>query len=235
MLREPVAVFFSLAFPLVIYAFIGSAYADEEIEEGVRLIDLMFPALVGTVAVNLSIMGMPVYFAEIRSRGVLKRYATLPMPGWVFGVAVIGSLLVLFVLSALLLMAVVGITYHLRPGLFSFRFLGLMALLVTWVSAVGFYLGSMPTKVRTIQTVSAALFFLMFFGSGVAAPLDGLPSWLEITTRINPLRHWFDGLVDAYLGETSSWQLWLRMLAVLPVAAALVPLGLRNLRRETSD
>lgn len=230
--REPVAVFFSLAFPLIIYAFIGSAYAEDEIEPGIRLIDVMFPGLVATVAANLTLMGMPVYFGEIRSRGVLKRYRSLPMPGWVFGVAVVGSLVVLFALSAAILVVVVGTTHRLQPGLVSPTFIGLLVVLLAWVSAFGFFLGCLPVKTRTIQTVSAAAFFVAFFGSGMAAPLDGLPGWLELLTRANPLRHWFDGLIDAYLGEPLDGRLLARMAAVLPVAALAVVAGLHFLRRE---
>jgi len=54
LLREPVAVFFSLAFPLIIYIFIGIPYAEQIIPDTkVKFIDMMFPTLVGTVAANL--------------------------------------------------------------------------------------------------------------------------------------------------------------------------------------
>ena len=37
--RQPIAVFFSLAFPLVIYLFIGLPFADQAVAEGVRYIE----------------------------------------------------------------------------------------------------------------------------------------------------------------------------------------------------
>ena len=71
LLREPVAVFFSLAFPLIIYIFIGIPYAEQIIPDTkVKFIDMMFPTLVGTVAANLLLMGLPIYLAELRSRQV---------------------------------------------------------------------------------------------------------------------------------------------------------------------
>ena len=46
LLREPVAVFFSLAFPLIIYVFIGIPYGSTEIAPGVHFIDAMFSSLI---------------------------------------------------------------------------------------------------------------------------------------------------------------------------------------------
>ena len=42
LLREPVAVFFSLAFPVIMYVFIGIPHGSTEIGSGVHFIDAMF-------------------------------------------------------------------------------------------------------------------------------------------------------------------------------------------------
>ncbi len=233
--REPVAVFFSLAFPLILYVFIGSAYASEEISEGVLLIDIMYPALLGTVAANLALMGVPIYLVDLRSRKVLRYYATLPMPGWVFPVAVAISFLVLLVGAALILTAVVGISYSINTTtLISPLFLLTYALMLWWLLVFGFFLGSLPWKARTVQATATAIFFVMFFGSGVAAPLSGLPVWIEWLTRLNPLRHWFDVLIALYTGEPPVVDMsqWSKLLPVLVVVMILLPYTIRNFRRS---
>jgi len=232
--REPVAVFFSLVFPLVILAFIGSAYADEEIKDGVRFIEVMFPALLGTVAANITTMGLPIYFGELRARGVLKRYRSLPVPGWLVGVAIEGSLVLLLIVSAAVVSAAVGIFYGLRITAISPLFLLLMLGLVTWLSCVGFVLGALPVKTRTVQSISAAVFFLMFFGSGYAAPIDGLPSWLQFITSFNPLRFWFDALTNVYLGDPISGGDVGKLMATLVGAALTFALALRLYGAESN-
>lgn len=232
LLREPIAVFFSLGFPLVILAFIGTAYAEEEVDDGIRFIEIMFPALIGTVAANITTMGMPGYFADLRSRGVLKRYRSLPVPRWMIGAAIEGSLLVLLALSTAIVAVAVGVVYGLRAEALSPAFAVLMLGLVAWLSALGLLLGALPYQARTIQAVSAAVFFLMFFGSGYAAPIDGLPGWLQAVATWNPLRVWFDALVDVYLAQPLDVATGAGLVATLAVAGATVPLSLRLLGRE---
>ena len=234
LMREPVAVFFSLAFPLVIYLFIGSPYANEEVQDGVRFIDFMFPALLGTVSTNLLLMGMPIYFAELRGRGVDRRYRVIPLPGFVFGIAILGAMLVLVLVASGVIIAVVGIAHGLRPEAISLDFVVLNLLLVAWLCGAGYFLGSLPLGTRTTQAMTAAAFFVLFFGSGVAAPLDGLPEWLQALTQFNPLRHWFDWVTTVYAGiEPADGTIW-KSLIVIPIAALLSLVGLWNNRRAVS-
>lgn len=234
LLREPIAVFFSLGFPLVILAFIGTAYAEEEVDDGIRFIEIMFPALIGTVAANITTMGMPGYFADLRSRGVLKRYRSLPVQRWMIGAAIEGSLLVLMAISTAIIAFTVGIVYGLRIEALSPAFLVLMIGLIAWLSCLGLFLGSIPMKARTIQAISAAVFFLMFFGSGYAAPIDGLPGWLQAIATYNPLRIWFDALVNVYLDQGIGVGDALGLVLTLAVFLATFPISLRLLGRENA-
>ncbi|WP_314145870.1 ABC transporter permease [uncultured Leifsonia sp.] len=234
LVREPLAVFFSLAFPLVIYFFIGAPYADELVKPNVRFIDVMFPSLVGAVAANLMLMGMPVYFAELRSRGVDRRYKVMPLPGWVFGVAIVVAMCVLLLPAAAIIVTIVAVLHGLLPAVVSPLYVSINILLFTWLCLVGYFLGALPFGTRTTQAVSGALFFIMFFGSGAAAPLEGLPPWLQSITEFNPLRHWFDWLTAVYteteLPPETAW----KSLLVIPCAAVLALLGLRNSKRVES-
>ena len=234
LLREPVAVFFSLAFPLVIYLFIGSPYANEQLDNGVRFIDFMFPTLVGTVAANLLLMGMPVYFAELRSRGVDRRYKVLPLPGVVFAIAILVAMLCLVALASAVIITVVGIAHGLRPEAVSLGYLALNLTLVAWLCCFGYLLGSLPFGARTTQAISAAVFFVLFFGSGAAAPLEGLPEWIQVLTQFNPLRHWFEWLTSAYTGAPLAHGTVWKSLVVLPVGAVLALIGLWNQKKGAS-
>ena len=143
LVREPVAVFFSLAFPLVIYVFIGIPYANIEVGEGIRFIDTMVPGLIGTVGSNLLLMGMPIYLSELRTRGVTKRYRTLPLPGWVFAVAVLAAMMVLVVFSYAVVLTLVGIRHGLLAQIANPLFVILNIALLAWLSCLGFMLGAL--------------------------------------------------------------------------------------------
>ena len=72
-LREPFAVFFSLAFPLILLLFVGSIGGTEELPAGGRFIDAYMATMIGVTAANVGLMGMSIHIAENRGQGVLKR------------------------------------------------------------------------------------------------------------------------------------------------------------------
>ena len=227
LLREPVAVFFSLAFPLIIYVFIGIPYGFTEIAPGVHFIDAMFSSLILTVAANLLLMGLPIYLAELRSRGVDRRYAVLPLPGRLFASGVLASMLILLAASSAVIGMVVGLRDGLRNSLWSPVYLLLLIGSILWLSALGFLIGALRVSARTTQALSAAIFFIMFFGSGAAVPLEGLPEILQKVLEWNPLKQWLDVMVGVYTGTGASRTEWLRLLLALPMTTICALGGLR--------
>lgn len=232
LIREPVAVFFSLAFPLVIYVFIGIPYGNKEIEDGVRFVDVMFPALIVTVVANLLLMGLPIYLAELRSRGADRRYAILPLPAWVFVGAVLTATVTMVVGGAAIIVGVVAVRDGLRPTFLHPIFLLLILGSLVWLSALGFLVGSLRLSSRTTQAMSAVVFFTMFFGSGGAVPLEGLPQLLQDILTWNPLKQWLDVMVGVYTGLGVDRAEWLRLLMAVPLTIVSVGLGLRLWRRS---
>ena len=233
LLREPVAVFFSLVFPVIMYVFIGIPYASTEVAPGVRFIDVMFPSLILTVIANLLLMGMPIYLAELRSRGIDRRYATLPLRGGHFVIALLLSTLVLIAGAVAVVLLVVAAHDGVRSELWSPRLLLVMAGSIVWLSALGFLIGALRVSSRTTQALSAAVFFLMFFGSGAAMPLDQLPEILKRILEWNLLKQWLDVAVGLYTGTGGERVEWLRLLLALPLTLGCVLAGSRLWRRRT--
>jgi ABC-2 type transport system permease protein len=231
LLREPVAVFFSLAFPAVIYVFIGIPYADEVVDDGLRFIDVVFPALVGTVAANLLLMGLPIYVAELRGREVDKRYRAMPLPPGVFGAAVVIAMLTLVAAASAVIVAMVAVGSGLRAEVLDPLFVLLNLAFVAMLCPIGFFLGTLAFSARTIQALTAAVFFVLFFGSGAAAPLDGLPGPFRAVLEWNPLKIWFDLLVTVYVDRGVELSLWLRTALTVVVSALALAGGLRNWKR----
>lgn len=233
LLREPVAVFFSLVFPVIMYVFIGIPYASTEVAPGVRFIDVMFPSLILTVIANLLLMGVPIYLAELRSRGIDRRYATLPLRGGHFVAALLLSTLALIAGAVAVVLLVVAARDGVRSELWNPRLLLIMAGSIVWLSALGFLIGALRVSARTTQALSTAVFFLMFFGSGAAMPLDQLPEILKRILEWNPLKQWLDVAVGLYTGTGVERVEWLRLLLALPLALGCVLVGSRLWRRRS--
>ena len=225
--------FFSLAFPVIMYVFIGIPYASTEVAPGVRFIDVMFPSLILTVIANLLLMGMPIYLAELRSRGIDRRYATLPLRGGHFVIALLLSTLALVMAASTIIVLVVAVRDGVRPELWNPRLLLIMAGSIVWLSALGFLIGALRVSSRTTQALSAAVFFLMFFGSGAAMPLDQLPEILKRILEWNPLKQWLDVAVGLYTGTGVERVEWLRLALALPLTLGCVLAGSRLWRRRT--
>ena len=176
-------------------------------------------------------MGLPIYVAELRSRQVVKRYRALPLPGWIFATAVVVAMLSLVACAAALIIAMVATGSGLRPEAVDPLFIALNLAFVALLCPVGFLLGTLPFSARTIQALTAAVFFTLFFGSGAAAPLEGLPAGVRGVLEWNPLKIWFDQLTTVYVGGSVDGGGWLELAATLVAAALSLLVALRNWRR----
>ena len=105
--------FFTMAFPLLLLLFVGAVYGNE-VNDGVKYIDEFVPTVVAIVAANLGVMGVSLNLADLRARGVLRRYKLVPLPLWCFFAAQIAVGVVMFVVSLSALFAVTALGYGLR-------------------------------------------------------------------------------------------------------------------------
>lgn len=70
----------------------------------------------------------------------------------------------------------------------------LEALMAFALTTFGVFVASRIQKMEGFQVVMQLLLFPMIFLSGALFPLNGLPSWLAVITRINPLTYAVDPL-----------------------------------------
>ncbi len=216
-LREPFAVFFSLAFPLILLLFVGSIGGDEKLPGGGRFIDSYMAVMVGVTAANVGIMGMSIHVAENRAHGVLKRYRLSPMPAWSYFAAQIVTGLAVLVISVIAL-AVITFAVYGPPqdaNWLAFILVSLLSLYVTM--SYGLLLGGLPLPVRSIQVVSAAIFFLAFFASGAALPREAFPGWLRVVSDYNPLTIINEALMNSYIDKPVNWLAFLVLLVTTVV------------------
>src|SRR5262249_18766893 len=79
-LREPVAPFWGLAFPMALLAVMGVAAPGRRADlGGLRLVAVYEPVLIAFVTVAFAIQGLPAVVAGYRERRILRRMATTPV------------------------------------------------------------------------------------------------------------------------------------------------------------
>jgi ABC-2 type transport system permease protein len=70
--------------------------------------------------------------------------------------------------------------------------IGTELLMAVALTAFGVFVASRIQRMEGFQVVMQLLLFPMLFLSGALFPLNGLPAWLTVLTRVNPLTYAID-------------------------------------------
>lgn len=231
-LREPVALFFVVAFPVLLLLVFGGIYGNEPsvMFGGQGAVDVLVPGFIGLIIATSALMSLPIALATDRESGALRRFQAAPVsPLTVLAARVIVNLLVSLVGAALVFWlgwAIYGLQMPAQP----LRLLFLFVLGSLSLYAVGFLIGGTVGGARGAQAVGNALLFPMIFLSGAALPQALLPDTMLTISRALPLTYIVDGLQRAWYGE--AWNVG----AVAILAGLLVVMGwlaVRTFRWQT--
>jgi ABC-2 type transport system permease protein len=231
LLREPAAVLFTLALPLVLLALNGSqGNAPQPELGGAGLVDVLIPGFLVYVMATSAIMVLPETLADYRDHGILRRMRISPLKP----VHIIGSHAathLLMILAGVLLLVAVGlVAYDLSlPAAWAPTVLAITASAAA-VVAIGFLLGSVLPTVRTTQAVAAALFFPAIFVSGAMWPREALPDFARTIGDALPLTYAVRAIREAWSAGVVDWTA-VGILAATTAVAAVI--ALRTFRWES--
>lgn len=188
LLREPLALFWSLAFPVISTAVLGLlAPAPQAGLGGLRLVDVYQPVLAAFAVTVLSVQSLPAVIATYRERGVLRRLATTPVGPQRLLAAQLAVNLGVELASAAGVVAVGCAGFHARlpgnPAGF------LAALLVTAAStlAIGLLVGALAPTGRTANAAGGVLYVGMMASAGLWVPRALMPAGLRAVSAASPL------------------------------------------------
>jgi ABC-2 type transport system permease protein len=220
--REPIALVFALAFPLVVLLVLAGVFgADVEPFGGVRAVDYYVPGYLAVVIASVGLIALPVHVAALRERGVLRRLraSSVPMTS-VFGAQVIVNVVMATVGGGVLLVAA-GLIYDVRfPSSAGWVALAFGMSTLSFV-AVGFLLGSLAPTARAAQAIGLVLFFPMWLLSGAGPPTSVMTDTMRRLSDVLPLSHVVAAIQDPWLGRGSNVPALLLLSAVLVGAALL--------------
>lgn len=224
-LREPMAAFFTLAFPLMLLFLFGSIYGNKPSPffGGYGSVDVSVPAYMAIIIANSGLLSLTIGLASYREHGILRRLKATPLRPY----AILGAQVIVIFLMTTLGMALLVIAGRLVYGL---RFDGnplyvLGAFVLSSVSffALGFVLAGLLPTARTAQIVAMVLFYPMIFLSGAAIPREVLPESVRQFAQVLPLSHVVTLLRGLWTGDPWGNYLWETViLIVLLIAGILV-------------
>lgn len=211
-LREPVAFFFSLAYPVLLLLLFGFIYGNEPSPEfwgrNFGTVDASVPAYAGIIIGTVALMGIPIDTAAARETGVLRRYRATPLRPAIFMFASLAVYLVIAIIGMILLILTGIFIFDLKiAGSYLDIFLALILCALAFYS-LGYLVASLVPTARLAQVVGMVIFFPMMFLSGAGMPLQLLPENLRRVSDFLPLSYIVRLLQGLWFGDP--WQeLWL--------------------------
>ncbi|MFG1605194.1 ABC transporter permease [Actinoplanes sp. NPDC049265] len=188
--RNPMAAFFTVAFPLLFLIIVAALVGDERTPDGVPVAQyLVTPfAVFGMAQASFTVLAVDT--AALRESGVLLRLRGAP----VTAAAVIASRIAASLVAALLSLALVT---GVGAGVYGVHIVGhkLPALLVTVVlgvaclCALGLALTSLTRTVTAAQAIAQGILIPLAFISDVFIVGADLPRVLDVAGSLLPLKH----------------------------------------------
>jgi ABC-2 type transport system permease protein len=211
--RNPASAFFTFAFPLM-FLVIFTSLITGTITIGSQEIDLstyyvMAEAAFGVISACFTNIAISVTFQ--RDQGILKRTRGTPLPGWAYLTArVVHAMTIAFVLVAITVaFGVIFYSASLPTGIPLVQFV--LTLLVGGLSFAALALAltaAIPNADAAPPIVNAAVLPLLFL-SGIFFPVgDDAPTWIRAVSNIFPVRHFFEAMSSAFLGNAIPFDWW---------------------------
>jgi ABC-2 type transport system permease protein len=222
-LREPMAAFFTLAFPLMMLFLFGSIYGNKPTPffGGYGSVDVSVPSYTAVIIATSGLLFLTIAMASYREHGILRRLKATPLrPQAILGAQVIVIFLMTTLGMALLVIAA-KIVYGLRfPG-DPLSVLAAFVLSCLSFFALGFVLAGLLPTARTAQIVAMVLFYPMIFLSGATLPREILPESIQKFAQVLPLTHVVTLLRGLWMGEP-----WGDHLGEVGILSALLIIGI---------
>ena len=189
-LRDPLTVFWSIAFPclwLIIMAVIIGVPIPGFAYQGLNFASIVFPAGLSLVLLNSSFIGVPMTLTNYRENGVLRRLRATPVKISTLSLGFSISQVTFVVLGVLVLIALSRIFLEVRILGSKAAFIGVLALGMLTFLAIGCAIGSIAGSFRTANIIIWTAFTPMLMLSELFLPIAILPAWLQPVARALPL------------------------------------------------
>lgn len=221
-LREPMAAFFTLVFPLMLLFLFGMIYGNKPTHffGGFGYIDTAVPAFTALIIGTTGLLSLSITMASYREQGVLRRLQATPLRPEAI---LIAQVIVVFVMTVLgMVLLVIG-----GKTVYGLRFAGnVLNIVVAFVLcclsffALGFVLAGLMRTARSAQIVAMVLFYPMIFLSGATIPREVLPETVRQYAQVLPLTHVVNLLRGLWAGDG-----WGQHLTEVGILAGLLLVG----------
>ncbi len=232
-MREPMAAFFTLAFPLMMLFLFGSIYGNEPTHffGGFGSVDVSVPAYASMIIATTGLISLTITIASYREQGILRRLQATPLRPEAILAA---QLVVVFFMTSLgmvLLIVAAKVVYGLRFAGNPLSVIIAYVLCSMSFFALGFVLAAILPTARSAQVVGMVFYYPMIFLSGSTIPREVLPETIRNYSQLLPLTHVVNLLRGLWVGD--GWSSHLTEVGILSaILIAGVTISAKTFRWE---
>jgi ABC-2 type transport system permease protein len=219
----------SLVQPVLFLFVLGtglSRLAGHGLPAGVDFKTFIYPGVLAMSVLFTSIFSAASIVWD-REFGFLREMLVAPVRRWaiVIGKCLGGATVATF--QGIIFLALAGVAHVPYNPVLLLTLVGELLLLSFTLTAFGVMMAARIKQIQAFMALTQMVVMPLFFLSGALYPLTGLPNWLTVLTRIDPLTYIVDPMRHAVFDHLSVSPLALRTLSPgITWDGWLVPLGL---------
>jgi ABC-2 type transport system permease protein len=219
----------SLVQPVLFLFVLGtglSRLAGHGLPAGVDFKTFIYPGVLAMSVLFTSIFSAASIVWD-REFGFLREMLVAPVRRWaiVIGKCLGGATVATF--HGIIFLALAGVAHVPYNPVLLLTLVGELLLLSFTLTAFGVMMAARIKQIQAFMALTQMVVMPLFFLSGALYPLTGLPNWLTVLTRIDPLTYIVDPMRHAVFDHLSVSPLALRTLSPgITWDGWLVPLGL---------
>lgn len=219
----------SLVQPVLFLFVLGtglSGLASHGLPSGVDFKTFIYPGVLAMSVLFTSIFSAASIVWD-REFGFLREMLVAPVRRWsiVVGKCLGGATVATF--QGLIFLALAGVAHVPYDPLLLLTLVGELLLLSFTLTAFGVMMAARIKQIQAFMALTQLIVLPLFFLSGALYPLNGLPAWLTVLTRIDPLTYIVDPMRSAVFAHLSVSPLAVQTLSPgITWFGWVVPLGL---------
>jgi ABC-2 type transport system permease protein len=219
----------SLVQPVLFLFVLGtglSRLASRGLPAGVDFRTFIYPGVLAMSVLFTSIFSAASIVWD-REFGFLREMLVAPVRRWaiVVGKCLGGATVATF--QGIIFLALAGVAHVPYNPLLLLILVGELLLLSFTLTAFGVMMAARIKQIQAFMALTQLFVLPLFFLSGALYPLNGLPAWLTVLTRIDPLTYIVDPMRSAVFGHLSVSPLAVQTLSPgITWFGWVVPLGL---------
>jgi ABC-2 type transport system permease protein len=195
----------SLVQPVLFLFVLGtglSGLASHGLPSGVDFKTFIYPGVLAMSVLFTSIFSAASIVWD-REFGFLREMLVAPVRRWsiVVGKCLGGATVATF--QGLIFLALAGVAHVPYDPLLLLTLVGELLLLSFTLTAFGVMMAARIKQIQAFMALTQLIVLPLFFLSGALYPLNGLPAWLTVLTRIDPLTYIVDPMRSAVFAHLS--------------------------------